>query len=33
MTGGGITDNIPRIIPNGLSASINLSSLENSEYI
>lgn len=28
ITGGGITDNVPRVLPNNLSANINLSSLK-----
>ena len=28
ITGGGITDNLPRIVPKGLCASINLKSLK-----
>ena len=28
ITGGGLTDNVPRIIPDGLTASINLNALK-----
>ena len=33
ITGGGITDNVPRIIPDGLTASINLNALKSPKYL